>query len=137
MDIISFLKSAEQNSGIIGSVAASILFVLGWLSKQVYSGMSKRITMAHDHARSAAEAAALAEEHRREDIKGVHENLNDHIQRDVDMHREVLGALGEQTSTLHGIHASLLSELGKRPTREEVDKSIEAVRQFAKQSKGK
>jgi hypothetical protein len=132
MDIIALLKSAEQNSGAVGSVAAGILVVIGWLSRQVYSGLSKRISMAHEHARAAAEAAAQAEDHRREDISGVYADLNGHIQRDVDMHHEVLGALKEQTSTLHGIHTSLLTELADRPTRDEVEKRVEAVRQAAK-----
>ena len=131
MDIIGLLKAAEQHSGVVGSVAGGILLVLGWLSRQVYSGLSKRINMAHEHARAAAETAALAEDHRREDIRGVYEDLNGHIQRDVDMHHQVLGAIKEQTSTLHGIHTSLLIDLGNRPTRDEVEKRVEAVRQLA------
>jgi len=127
MDIIALLKAGEQNSGLVGWISGVVLAVFAWLGNRFYRAISHRITMAHESARAAAKLAAEGEDRRRDDVKEIYKSLNGHIERDIDMHDKVLGALGEQTSTLHGIHTSLLTEMSKRPTREEVDKRLQEL----------
>jgi low affinity Fe/Cu permease len=118
-------RAVADNPGLIGGGIAFIAAIFGWLLRMLYRAIGHRITAASQAASSAAATALAVEERRRNDIKDVHEKLDGHIARDIDMHEQVLGAMHAQTSKLGDIHAAIEKALGERPTRDEVNRLIE------------
>lgn len=113
-------RAVAENPGLIAVAGGAVLTLFGWLGKRLYGNLGHRITAASQAAVAATSAVALVEDRRRQDTTALHAKLDGHIERDIDMHGLVLGAMREQTDKLGDIHASLERALGERPTREEV-----------------
>lgn len=111
-------KVAAAGGGVLATA-------FGWLLNRLYRNIGHRISDASQAAAAATAAVALVEERRRNDTIALHGKLDGHIERDIEMHGQVLEAMREQTSKLGDIHSSIEKALGDRPTRDEVNHLIE------------
>lgn len=110
-----------KTAATVGASAGGVLAaIMGWLMNRVYRGVHHRINDVAQTAASAAAEARAVEERRQRDTIAVHGKLDSHIQRDIEMHGEMMSVMRAQTETLGRIHASLEHALGERPTRDEV-----------------
>lgn len=112
-NIISALVALKQNAGIIGGIAAVVLAVLGWLGRNVFASIGKRIEEAMDKA-------TKADDQRRDDVTAIHGKIDGHIQRDIETHQAILAAINKNTEKLGDIHVALTKDLANRPTRDEL-----------------
>lgn len=113
-------RAVVENPGLIAVAGGAVLTLFGWLGKRLYGNIGHRISAASQAATAATVAVALVEDRRRADTIALHAKLDGHIERDIDMHGQVLEAMREQTSKLGDIHSSIQQALGERPTRDEV-----------------
>lgn len=118
-------RAVAENPGMLAVAGGGVLTLLGWLGRRLFGNIGHRITAASQAAASAAAAAAAADSRRRDDTIEIHRKLDGHIERDIDMHGQVLEQMREQTSALGRIHVSLEHALGERPTRDEVIRLID------------
>lgn len=107
-------KAAAENNGVIAAIVGGFMALLGWLSTRVFHGMQRRLSAVEAKVDLKADASEM--ERQRDNIKDLFETQGKHREA-------VLTALGQHSDMLHKIHTTLLDELAKRPTREEIAKS--------------
>lgn len=113
-------KAVVTSPSVWAAIVAAVLAGVGWLVNRVFRGLRHDINDAKQSA-AAATTLALAKADK-EDVDALRDTLRDSFKQQREDSQRTVDAISGLTGSFNAFALHVESELGKRPTRDEIKK---------------